>query len=167
MLNTMLLALALAAIPYPTDLRRPVPPPAPGMLLTGVEARIAAETHPHGPVPARLDEMADGRVKRLPGPSWWHCPTCGSSTCRMYLGQHLSDERGEHRITNDKLNEIGYRNWYVYHDNLHNADRKLPKKAERRPADDCPTCRKGLRGSLLKRPLFSGGRLNWGVGKRR
>lgn len=166
MLSTILMSLALVAnpVPYPAGLRRPVPPPAAGMLrqveaveiVAVVEEKAEAveesvdsdaivpigepEDHPHGPKAPRPDLFDGGRLKRLPGPTWWGCPTCGSSSCTMYLGEHLRSKRGAHKVTNEKLNEVGYKYWYTYHDNLHNVDYKAPAK---KAASGCTNCQGG------------------------
>ncbi len=130
------------SLPPPAGLRKPLPPPI-GLMV--IVEKGDPEDHPHGPTAKRPDLFLGGTLKRLPGPTWWGCPTCGSSTCTMYLGQHLRG--GTHGVGNAKLNEIGYRNWYVYHDNLHNVTYKAPaRKESARASSGCVNCRTGRRG---------------------
>ncbi len=90
------------------------------------KTKIIEIAHPHGPGPVtKLDLPRPGTtLKRLPGPAWWHCPTCGSSTCLMYLGQHL---RGlKHEVSHSTINRIEWGTLRIFHDNLHN--RKMTAK---------------------------------------
>lgn len=138
--------LVVMAAPIAERYEGPVAEPYDGLVALAYsgEVKIVAEkiiepAHPHGPF-ARVDErLSNGRIKRLPGPTWWACPGCSGSSCTMYLGQHL---RGTHRQSTAQLNRIGHRDWYTYHDNLHNlaaAMAKMTKPAPKPKAKATPT----------------------------
>lgn len=166
-LSVLLMVAFSAGAKFPVPIFPEVSLPVPRWTtetVTVVPEKVIEPAHPHGPFPRADERLANGRIKRLPGPNWWHCPNCGSSSCTMSLGQHL---RGTHRQSFARLDAIGYRNWYVYHDNLHNLAAVMAKmakpapkpKAKARPAikqeATCSGCQGGRCG------LFGRSRGRW------
>jgi len=101
-------------------------PDVPAEVAVEPERTLATEeAKHHSPKPVGPQLPRPGvTLKRIAGPTWWRCPTCGSSTCLMYLGGHLTNSRSHHRISGEVVNGINWRNLQVYHDNLHNSGAK-------------------------------------------
>jgi len=68
-------------------------------------------------------QTKDGRIVRLPGPTYYG-PDPG---CGMCLGNHLM---GSHGISYNYLRNMGYYSWLDLHSNLHNAP-KLKRQLEK------------------------------------
>jgi len=146
----VILAVVLSGLPtphfgpLPAKLPTPKFGPLPAKLPTPKFGPLPVKTvdpfaEPEKPVDPTTRRDARGRLIRLPGPvNWYRCPQCGSSTDLMYLGQHL---RGAHKISNAKLDEVGWQNLAVYHDNLHNLTWTPRSGVTAVPT--CTTCESG------------------------
>lgn len=92
-------------------------------------------------------EPASNVLTRLPGPrDHFRCSHCGRSDCLMFLGDHLLRV---HSQSYDYVDQIGYQQFGVLHDNLHNANYQ-PGSAPKQNAS-CPTCE----GGQCRRPILN------------
>ncbi len=111
---------------------------------------IVDPPRPKPRVKSPVDLAAEG--KRLPGPRHWACPSCGSSSCLMYLGAHLKRTHGVSTVAMDR---VTYRRLPTLHDNIHNANWKPPVAVKSQPAQSgCATCQGGSCRFPAVRRLF-------------
>jgi hypothetical protein len=128
-MNTLLLSVLFAGIPTPHfAVTMPTPKftslPVPKFSDVPQSQAIAEATH-HSPETRQISPTNLALTgKRLPGPVHWRCPTCGSSSCLMYLGGHL---RQSHKVLAAVLGRTSWRRLQTVHDNLHNAARDKVK----------------------------------------
>lgn len=121
------------------------------------ESRLKALVDLPRPKPrpkSAADLAVEGR--RLPGPRHWACPSCGSSSCLMYLGSHLMRS---HNVSTATINRVTYRRLPLLHDNLENANYRSPPVAKSQPVRSaCTACQGGncVRFPVVRRLLRGG-----------
>ncbi len=139
--------MAVTVLPTP-NFATTLPLPVPKFELVSNVPQSQAEAMATHHSPESPTELAIAG-RRMPGPRHWHCPTCRSSSCLMYLGNHL---RSVHGVSMDTIDSVTYRRLTILHDNLHNANYQ-PGIATKQ-VTGCSTCEGGRCSRPILRRLF-------------